>query len=328
MLLMLSWAGSTMHRPPPLKSVPLYPVTAFAGGAALAVTVLWWSGRNIDRLLMDGNVWRHWELWRALTSTLPHVNLVHLAFNLYWLWALGTTVERVYGHLRFAAVLLVLAAGSSLAEFALLQGGVGLSGVGYGLWALLWVLDRHDPRFAGAMDRQTSQVFILWFFVCIGLTVSDVMPVGNIAHGVGAVLGALLGFAAAGTSAARWWSSLAVVAILGLGLAGSTKFWPGVNLSSYGESEVERAGVEALERLDNTNAVKYLEASARMRKAPARAWFNLGVGYQRLGQYPQALMAYQQAASMPGADPAMRQAAEDMQRYLTAREPLQNRPRP
>ena len=36
-------------------------------------------------LFMAGEVSTRWELWRALTSTLPHVNVFHLVFDLYWL---------------------------------------------------------------------------------------------------------------------------------------------------------------------------------------------------------------------------------------------------
>jgi len=46
------------------------------------------------------------------------------------------------------------AVGSSAAEFALFQGGIGLSGVGYGLFGLLWVLSWHASDFAGGVDSQ------------------------------------------------------------------------------------------------------------------------------------------------------------------------------
>ena len=307
-----------MVQPPSLKNLPRYPVTASVGGAALAVTIMWWSGRDIDPFIMNARVWEKWELWRALTSTLPHVNFFHLAFNLYWLWALGTFVERVYGHLRLAGIILLLALGSSLAEFALFYGGVGLSGVGYGLWGMLWVLEQHDARFAEAMDRQTSQTFVVWFFLCIALTLTDVMPVANAAHGAGAGIGALLGLAASAQGPVKWASSAGLAAVAILTLAGATVFWPWINLSKNAQPEVEHAGVEALERADNSKAVKLLEISARMRKAPARAWYNLGVAYERLGRYEDAAAAFEHAAQMPDATSEYRQAAEAL-RYLAGK---------
>src|SRR5688500_53326 len=147
-----------MLKPPSLKRVLHYPVCAGVAVLALAITVLWWSGTNIDGFTMDAQVWERWELWRALTNTLPHTHLLHLAFNLYWFWVFGTVMEEIYGHLRFAGIVLLLAFGSALADFSLSSGGVGLSGVGYGLWAMLWILQKRDARFAGTVDGKTSRL--------------------------------------------------------------------------------------------------------------------------------------------------------------------------
>jgi membrane associated rhomboid family serine protease len=307
-----------MHPPPPLTSAHRYPVSVFIALAALAATLSWWAGRGIDTLLMNEQVWERWQLWRAVTSTLLHVNILHLAFNLYWFWVFGTILERGYGHLWFAGIVLFLAATSSFAEFTILQGGVGLSGVGYGLWAMLWVLERHDPRFAGAVDRQTTQLFVGWFFLCIVLTVTNVMPVANIAHATGAAAGALLGAAVTSRGSSQWYSIAAAAALLMMSLAGSTFLWPRLNISSYAGAEIEHAGVEAMYRSDNQTAAKLLEQAVRLRHAPARAWFNLGVAYQRLHREADALAAYQHAAGMPDADAEMRQAAQQMKRYVEA----------
>src|SRR5580658_4847648 len=101
-----------MLKPPPLKNALQYPVTAGVGLAAAAVTGWWWSAGNIHALLTDESVWEKWEVWRAFSSTLPHVSLLHLGFNLYWLWVFGTVLERVYGPWRVAAIYLLLAFGS------------------------------------------------------------------------------------------------------------------------------------------------------------------------------------------------------------------------
>lgn len=300
-----------MLTPPSLTKAPYYPVTSSVSLAAIAVTLMWWSGRPMDELFMNGLVWDKWQLWRALTCTLLHVNFFHLAFNLYWLWTFGTLVERVFGHLRCAAIFLLLALGSSLAEFTFLSGGVGLSGVGYGLWGMLWVLEKQDHRFADAVDRQTSFMFVVWFFLCILLTVTGVMLVANIAHGVGASMGVLLGLAISGRSTVRWKSIAGLSAVLILGLIGSMIFWPWVNCSTSAETEVEQAGLEALDK-QPAHAVKVLEIAVRMPHAPARAWYNLGVAYERVGRSEDAVKAFEHAAEMPDADADMQKVARDM----------------
>src|SRR5438093_6196264 len=66
---------------------------------------------------------------------------------------------------------------------------------------------------------------------------------------------------------------------------------------------------------DNARAVRLLELSAHMRRAPARAWFNLGIAYHRLGNYEAALAAYQHAAAMPDSTKDMQQAAQNLADY-------------
>ncbi len=52
-----------------------------------------------------------------------------------------------------------------------------------------------------------------------------------------------------------------------------------------------------------------------MRRAPAHAWYNLGIAYQRLGKYEPALAAYERAAAMEDATKNMQQAAQDLKEY-------------
>jgi membrane associated rhomboid family serine protease len=300
-----------MLKPPSLKDLPHYPVTVSVTIMAVAATAAWWAGWDIASIATEDSVWAKWQLWRALTSTLPHVNIFHLAFNLYWFWVFGTLIERVFGHLKLAAIIVVLAFGSSLAEFALLEGGVGLSGVGYGLWAMLWVLEKTDARFHGAVDRQTTQTFVSWFFLCVVLTVTNIMPVANIAHAVGAGLGVLIGLSARAQGAERVGAIGGLVAVSILCVAGSTIFWSQVNLTDRPELAVERAGLTAMEKRDIPHAVTLLESAANMRKAAARTWYNLGIAYQRSGRLKDAARAYYHAAQMPDSDSHMHHVAEE-----------------
>src|SRR5437660_640679 len=182
-----------MRRPPPLQEWVKFPVISVVALLAILAALAWKAGMDISFMFMDSGVWRG-QPWRLVTSAFPHVDLIHIAFNLYWLWVFGTLVEGVFGSYRTAAILLLFAAGSAAAQYAVSTGGVGLSGVGYGLFGLLWVLSRKDSRFWDAVDNQTIGLFVVWFFLCIFLTRSHVWNVGNAAHGMGAILGALLGF--------------------------------------------------------------------------------------------------------------------------------------
>ena len=136
----------------------------------------------------------------------------------------------MYGHLRAAALIALFALGSGSLEFAFALGGVGLSGVGYGLFGLLWVLSRRDDRFRDAVDQKAVQLFVVWFFFCIAMTVMHIFSVGNIAHGAGAVLGILTATAIA-MPHRRILIAASIGAVLLFGLWGSTLGRPRINFS-------------------------------------------------------------------------------------------------
>src|SRR5215831_3501277 len=141
-----------MRSPPSPARLPAYPVTGGVGLMAIAVTVMTGLGRwPIGRFEVGPTAFRG-EPWRLFTSILPHANAIHLLFDVGCLWVFGTLLEEVLGHARLLALVALLAAGSGAAQYAVHAGGIGLSGVTYGLFALLWVLSPRDDRFAGVMD--------------------------------------------------------------------------------------------------------------------------------------------------------------------------------
>ena len=57
---------------------------------------------------------------------------------------------------RLLGLILLFAAGSAAAEYAFSQGGLGLSGVTFGLFGMLWMLARNDRRFADGVDWRAA----------------------------------------------------------------------------------------------------------------------------------------------------------------------------
>lgn len=183
-----------------------------------------------QRPLLETDDIRRGELWRLITSAFLHVDVFHLVFNLYWLWDFGRPVEQHFGHARAALLLALFAVGSAAFDFALASGGVGLSGVGYGLCGLLWVLSRRDQRFHGTITRSIIFLFVAWFALCVVLTVKGVYQVANVAHAAGFIFGILTGFALTAPAPRRRLAGVCISALLVLGLWGATLGRPMINL--------------------------------------------------------------------------------------------------
>ena len=237
------------------------------------------------------------ELWRLVTCMLPHADVLHLGFNLYWLWVFGTLVEQVFGHLKTAALILLFAAGSGAFEFAFADGGIGLSGVGYGLFGLIWVLALSDERFHDAMDRRTVELFVFWFGFCIVTTMMKIMNVANIAHGAGAVFGTFTGFAITKPDR-RILAGSGVAVLLAFGLWGSTLGRPKVNLSAASGYEEAHLGYEDLMAGKNQEALGWLRDAVLYRPKEASFWYNLGIAYDRLKNETAAIEAMRKAADL------------------------------
>jgi membrane associated rhomboid family serine protease len=202
-------------------------VTAGLCVLACGVTLMSWMGRDVSRLYLTQAAFFR-EPWRIVTCILPHANFrtdgfvgfFHILFNVTMILRFGRLIEEHYGSLLTALFYLVIAVGSGTAQFALDGGGIGLSGVGYGVFGFLWVAQRRSREFEGSMDYGTVATFVGWFFFCIAATRFNVLRIANVAHGVGGILGALIGvFATARAKFTRVWSALSVAVLVAVFMA-------------------------------------------------------------------------------------------------------------
>jgi membrane associated rhomboid family serine protease len=302
-------AAPRLHGPK-LTDFPKYPVITIVSLMAIGVTLAWWMKIDVSALFEAPQI-RHGQLWRLLTSVLPHLDLLHLIFNLWWLWILGTTVERVLGHLNTVLLFLLFAIGPNALQYAFSDAGAGLSGIGYGLFGLLWVLSHRDPRFAKTLDERTVSLFVGWFFLCIFLTLNHTWEVANFAHGGGALLGVLVGFAITNPKF-RVALSGGVVAIVVFGLWGATFGRAKLNLSNQAGLAEGYLGYTALQNDKNQEAVQWLQEASVYRPKDAGVWYDLGIGYERMGNRPAAKAAYEKAVQLKPNEPDYQNAVRQM----------------
>lgn len=144
--------------------------------------------------------WPRGELWRVITPAFLHFGLMHIVFNALWLWELGGMIERRQGAVRILGLVLLIAAGSNIAQA---MTGVslfgGMSGVIYGLLGYIVVWNRLRPATPFPLVRGVAVVMVVWLLVCMaGFTeLLGLGAVANTAHLSGLVLGLILGLAAA-----------------------------------------------------------------------------------------------------------------------------------
>jgi GlpG protein len=137
---------------------------------------------------------RHGQVWRLITPIFIHFGLLHLFFNMLWLRDLGSMIEARQSWKLLAVLVLVIAAGSNLAQYFF--GGPmfgGMSGVVYGLLGYIWMRGKFDPGSGLYLHPSTVTMMIIWFFVCF----TPILPhVANAAHAAGLIMGLAWGYLA------------------------------------------------------------------------------------------------------------------------------------
>jgi rhomboid protease GluP len=144
-------------------------------------------GLKDNALILQG------QLWRLLTPVFIHAGFLHLAVNMYSLFALGPAVERFFGAPRFLAVYLLSGVSGVIFSLAFSPAlSVGASGAIFGLLgALATFLYLHRPVFGprgGMMLRQLLIVGALNLFASLSPGIDMWGHVGGLVAGVACTL--------------------------------------------------------------------------------------------------------------------------------------------
>jgi GlpG protein len=176
-----AWADPTRRRPVTMSLI--------------VASVLLTSGLlevSSDYLMFDMPDIADGQVWRLITPIFLHGSVLHLLFNMWWLYDLGTLIEHRLGSLRFAAMVWVIALVSNYGQFLIVGPNfLGMSGVVYGLFGYAWVRGRLDPA-SGFYLRPDVVFWMMGWFVLCWLNLMG--PVANTAHAAGLATGALLGY--------------------------------------------------------------------------------------------------------------------------------------
>ncbi len=176
------------------------PLTILLIGVSVALTLLsdFSQNRAVTRWLMLSNsgmnlreLW-HGQLWRLWTPMLLHGSPLHLFFNMYWIYVLGSAIEIRMGTRALAGLILATQLAATFGQVMVEQPNfVGISGAVYGLLGYVWMKSRYDPAAGLFLDSTTIILMIAWLFLASRISSE---PVANTAHFAGLAAGIALGY--------------------------------------------------------------------------------------------------------------------------------------
>ncbi|MBD3648609.1 MAG: rhomboid family intramembrane serine protease [Pseudomonadales bacterium] len=131
------------------------------------------------------------EYWRMLTPMFIHFSILHIVFNLLWVWEVGRRIEYVCGAMTLALIVLLGSLSSNFTQYVMSGPSLfgGMSGVVFGLLGYSFVWSRLVPQ--RSMGLPPGIYIFMFVFLVIGFTGAiDLLGLGALANG--AHLGGLL----------------------------------------------------------------------------------------------------------------------------------------
>ena len=132
------------------------------------------------------------QFWRLLSPIFLHFMVIHILFNMMWLWDLGGVVEKRQSSSFLLFFVVSIGIMSNIIQF-LASGPAfgGMSGVVYGLLGYTWI--RSLKSNSGYLLHKGIVVMMIGWLI-LGYT-GWIGPIGNAAHLSGLLFGMAYGFA-------------------------------------------------------------------------------------------------------------------------------------
>lgn len=131
------------------------------------------------------------EYWRFITPVLLHGGFIHIAFNMYALFAIGPQLEKTYGHFRYLALYLLGGFAGNVLSFIFTPGAsLGASTAIFGLLAAEGIFIYQNRKFFGGRSR--AILINIIGIAAINLIIGRTLPgIDNWGH-LGGLVGGLL----------------------------------------------------------------------------------------------------------------------------------------
>jgi len=151
------------------------------------------TARNVDGLAGFADI-KNGQVWRIVTPIFGHGDALHLLFNCYWLFILGSLIENSKGTLKLGILVLIGAVISNVLQ-AWFEGPnfLGISGVVCALFGYIWMKSLYAPGEGMQLNPMTIYIFVGYLFLCLTGLFGD--RIANVAHFAGLGVGIVAGYA-------------------------------------------------------------------------------------------------------------------------------------
>lgn len=143
----------------------------------------------INKYCVHGPSIRAGEYYRLITGVFLHGSILHLFFNCYALYVIGSQIENYFGRIKY--LIIYLFSGVMGALFSMIFGGniasIGASGAIFGLMGALLYFGYHYRVYLGNVLK-TQLIPLIIFNLILGFVLSGV---DNFAH-IGGLIGGVL----------------------------------------------------------------------------------------------------------------------------------------
>jgi rhomboid protease GluP len=230
------------------------------------------------------------EYWRLFTSMFIHAGLMHMVMNMLCLFVAGPLLERLLGHLGFAALYILSGVGGSIASVwsQPMVAGVGASGAIFGVFGGLlgFLAIRHRDVPHSILKPMSSSAI---GFVVFNTILSAVIPGISLAAHIGGlvtgfVCGLLMTAVAPADARARSGVATAALRLCVAGLVGAGILVLGYSQLESGKAKIVADPVTAINEFLRAAQPVYDEFD-RIEQGTGR----LGFGHGREKQFTDAL---------------------------------------
>jgi membrane associated rhomboid family serine protease len=162
-------------------------VLLYLGGGGFSVDAA--GGQLVDRLSLNGfGIAVDHQYYRLITGGFLHAGLLHILFNMYLLYLLGTMLEGTLGSARFALLYVTVLIWGAFGALVQTTGTtVGASGAVFGLMGVAAI----EMRARGIDPLRSDIGFLIMFNLVFSFVLSNVSIGGHIGGLVGGILAGL-----------------------------------------------------------------------------------------------------------------------------------------